>query len=266
MQDILTTKKETAGIYSGRQHMFFKKKNFAADIMSADINKVVKDTGLTHIAFIMDGNGRWATAKGLPREAGHSVGVKTFKKTVSRCRDYGIKTVTTYAFSTENWKRPENEIREIMRLLDTYIKEAEDDNEKNRIRYIFLGDKSRLDPRLSEKCSYLENLTRDNPLTLNIALNYGGRSEITQACNALIAKGNAVTEEDISDMLYTRESPDPDLIVRTGGEYRLSNFLLWQAAYAELYFTDCLWPDYDDIELRRAILEFSKRKRRFGGV
>jgi len=219
-----------------------------------------------HVAIVMDGNGRWAKQRGLDRNMGHRRGVEALENIVIGCRKLGVRYLTVYAFSTENWKRPENEIREIMRLLDTYIKEAEDDNEKNRIRYIFLGDKSRLDPRLSEKCGYLENLTRDNPLTLNIALNYGGRSEITQACNALIAKGNAVTEEDISHMLYTQESPDPDLIVRTGGEYRLSNFLLWQAAYAELYFTDCLWPDYDDIELRRAILEFSKRKRRFGGV
>ncbi len=246
--------------------MFFKKKQTGQDIQSADMRKVVQDTGLSHIAFIMDGNGRWATGRGLPREAGHSVGVKTFKKTVTLCRDYGIQTVTTYAFSTENWKRPENEIREIMRLLDTYIKEARDDNEKNRIRYIFLGDKAGLDPRIQEKCTFLEDLTHDNPLTLNIALNYGGRSEITQACNALIAKGKAVTEEELSSQLYTRESPDPDLIVRTGGEYRLSNFLLWQAAYAELYFTECLWPDFDETELRRAILEFSGRKRRFGGV
>ncbi len=246
--------------------MFFKKKRAGRDIQSADMHKIVQESGLSHIAFIMDGNGRWATSRGLPREAGHSVGVKVFKKTVTLCRDYGIKTVTTYAFSTENWKRPENEIREIMRLLDTYIKEAQDDNEKNRIRYIFLGDRTRLDPRIQEKCTFLESLTRDNPLTLNIALNYGGRDEITQACNALAVKGSTITEEDIASHLYTRESPDPDLIVRTGGEYRLSNFLLWQAAYAELYFTDCLWPDFDDIELRRAILAFSGRKRRFGGV
>lgn len=246
--------------------MIFKKKQKDTDIFALDMNKVVADAGLRHIAFIMDGNGRWATSRGLPREAGHGVGVKTFKQTVTRCRDYGIETVTTYAFSTENWKRPEAEVKEILRLLDAYIKEAEDDNEKNRIRYIFLGSKEPFSPELREKCTYLEELTRNNTLTLNIALNYGGRSEITAACNALREKGAPVTEADISAALYTRESPDPDLIVRTGGEYRLSNFLLWQAAYAELYFTDCLWPDFDDGELRRAIVAFAKRNRRFGGV
>jgi len=266
LRDVTMKKGDSRHTLPGPLHMFFQRKQKNEGVHSADINQVVQDSGLRHIAFIMDGNGRWATARGLPREAGHSVGVKTFKKTVSLCRDYGIKTVTTYAFSTENWKRPEGEIREIMRLLDTYIKEAQDDNEKNRIRYIFLGDKSRLDPRIQEKCVYLETLTHDNPLTLNIALNYGGRSEIVHACNALIQKGSPLTEADISAHLYTWESPDPDLIVRTGGEWRLSNFLLWQAAYAELYFTDCLWPDYNDAELRRAILAFSKRKRRFGGI
>ena len=245
--------------------MLFKtKKTSYSDV---DMNRVVSDSGIQHIAFIMDGNGRWATAKGLPREAGHGVGVKAFKKAVTLCRDWGIKTVTTYAFSTENWKRPPQEVREIMRLLDVYIKEAEDDNDKNRIRYIFLGDKAALGEELSQKCLYLEDLTKDNPLTLNIALNYGSRAELTQAVNALIAEGKTcVTEDDITEKLYTKDSPDPDLIVRTGGEVRLSNFLLWQSQYSELYFTDCLWPDFNEEELRGAIIEFSKRKRRFGGV
>ncbi|MBR6676256.1 MAG: di-trans,poly-cis-decaprenylcistransferase [Clostridia bacterium] len=245
--------------------LFSKKKNLG--IESEDMNKIVADSGITHIAFIMDGNGRWANKRGLPREAGHGVGVKAFKKAVTLCRDWGIKTVTTYAFSTENWKRPPQEVREIMRLLDEYIKEAEDDNEKNHIRYIFLGDKERLGEELKAKCLYLEGLTRDNPLTLNIALNYGGRAELVSAVNSLIAEGKTeISEEDISSRLYTKESPDPDLIVRTGGEVRLSNFLLWQSQYSELYFTDCLWPDFDEMELRRSIIEFSKRKRRYGGV
>ncbi len=240
------------------------------DVMSLtveEMKKIVSESGLRHIAFIMDGNGRWAKKRALPREAGHGVGTKTFKKTVTLCRDYGISTVTTYAFSTENWKRPEREVTEIMRLLDVYIKEAEDDNEKNRIRYIFLGDKERLGDALREKCEYLENLTRDNSLVLNIALNYGGRDEIVRVVNKLIEDGKKeITEKDISDNLFTRLSPDPDLIVRTGGEYRLSNFLMWQSAYSELYFTDCLWPDYDEKELREAIIEFAGRQRRFGGV
>lgn len=244
-----------------------KKDTDVKSLSLEDMQRIVKESGLRHIAFIMDGNGRWAKKRALPREAGHGVGTKTFKKTVTLCRDYGISTVTTYAFSTENWKRPEREVNEIMRLLDVYIKEAEDDNEKNKIRYIFLGEKSRLGDALREKCEYLENLTRDNSLILNIALNYGGRDEIVRTVNKLISDGKKeITEDDISENLFTRLSPDPDLIVRTGGEYRLSNFLMWQSAYSELYFTDCLWPDYDETELREAILEFSRRQRRFGGV
>ncbi len=246
--------------------MFFKSKKEALPGID-EIRNAVESSGIRHIAFIMVGNGRWANKRGLPREAGHGVGVKAFKKTVSRCRDYGINTVTTYAFSTENWKRPQNEVREIMRLLDEYIKEAEDDNEKNHIRYIFLGDKDRLGDELKEKCLYLESLTKDNPLTLNIALNYGGRDEIVRAVNRLVAEGKKeITEEDISAALFTNESPDPDLIVRTGGEIRLSNFLLWQSQYSELYFTDCLWPDFDENELKKAIMEFTRRKRRYGGI
>lgn len=246
--------------------MIFKSKKTTPE-QEIDIKELVKASGLSHIAFIMDGNGRWAQKRGLPREAGHGVGVKAFKNTVTLCRDWGIKTVTTYAFSTENWKRPVQEVTEIMRLLDVYIKEAEDDNDKNRIRYIFLGDKERLGDALREKCEYLEDLTKDNTLILNIALNYGGRAEIVNAVNSLIKEGKTeITEEDISSKLYTRESPDPDLIVRTGGEFRLSNFLMWQSQYSELYFSDCLWPDYGEEELKRAIIEFSKRKRRYGGV
>jgi undecaprenyl diphosphate synthase len=246
--------------------MIFKSKKTTPE-QEIDIKELVKASGLSHIAFIMDGNGRWAQKRGLPREAGHGVGVKAFKNTVTLCRDWGIKTVTTYAFSTENWKRPVQEVTEIMRLLDVYIKEAEDDNDKNRIRYIFLGDKERLGDALREKCEYLEDLTKDNTLILNIALNYGGRAEIVNAVNSLIKEGKTeITEEDISSKLYTSESPDPDLIVRTGGEVRLSNFLMWQSQYSELYFSDCLWPDYGEEELKRAIIEFSKRKRRYGGV
>ena len=246
--------------------MIFKSKKTTPE-EEIDIKELVAASGLSHIAFIMDGNGRWAQKRGLPREAGHGVGVKAFKNTVTLCRDWGIKTVTTYAFSTENWKRPPQEVTEIMRLLDVYIKEAEDDNEKNRIRYIFLGDKERLGDALREKCEYLENLTKDNTLILNIALNYGGRAEIVNAVNSLIKEGKTeISEEDIQRKLYTAESPDPDLIVRTGGEVRLSNFLMWQSQYSELYFSDCLWPDYGEEELRRAIIEFSKRKRRYGGV
>ncbi|MBQ8475162.1 MAG: di-trans,poly-cis-decaprenylcistransferase [Clostridia bacterium] len=231
------------------------------------MKQVVADAHLQHIAFIMDGNGRWAQKRGLPREAGHKVGVEAFRKVGNKCKEYGIKTITIYAFSTENWSRPKNEVTEIMRLLDKYIAEARDENEINRSRYYVLGDKERLGPELKAKCIELEEFTKDNKIDLNIALNYGGRDEIVRAVNRLIAEGKTeITEEDISSHLFTSHSPDPDLIVRSGGEYRLSNFLMWQSAYSELYFTDCLWPDFDDMELRRAIVEFSKRKRRFGGV
>jgi len=231
------------------------------------IRRRAAETGLSHIAFIMDGNGRWATRRGLPREAGHRAGAETFKKVVRMCGDVGIRTVTVYAFSTENWKRPGAEVNAIMRLLDSYIETAKKENESNGIRYVFLGDKDGLAPVLRDKCTELENLTVGNPLLLNIALNYGGRAELVHACNRLIASGKTeVTETDISDALYTAHCADPDLIVRTAGEYRLSNFLLWQAAYAEFYFTDTLWPDYSLADLSAAVDSFSGRRRRFGAV
>ena len=225
------------------------------------------DTKLNHIAFIMDGNGRWAKKRGLAREAGHKAGAANFRKIVDHCRAVGIKTVTAYAFSTENWSRPAGEVAAIMRLIDDYIKEAERDRVKNKIRYVFLGDKSALAPDLREKTLHLEELTRDCPLTLNIALNYGGRAEITNAVNELIAEGRtSVTESDIASRLYTAHSGDPDFIVRTGAELRLSNFLLWQSAYAELYFTETLWPDFTVGQLDDAINEYYRRQRRFGRV
>ncbi len=247
--------------------MLFKKKSRPVDVMSLDMNKIVEESGLKHVAIIMDGNGRWAKTRGLVRQAGHGVGAKTFKSTVTLCKQFGINTVTVYAFSTENWKRPEAEVKEIMRLLDVYIKEAEDENDIHKSKYVFLGNKDRLGDELKEKCIYLENFTKDNPLTVNIALNYGGRDEIVHAVNSLIAEGKTeISEDDISANLYTSASPEPDLIIRTGGEYRISNFLMWQSAYSELYFTDCLWPDFNEAELRRAIVEYSNRQRRFGGV
>lgn len=246
--------------------MFFKRRA-PKTLTTEQMKQLVCDSRLSHIAFIMDGNGRWASRRGLPREAGHRRGAKVFRDTLTLCRDWGIGTVTVYAFSTENWKRPKNEVGEIMRLLDTYINEAENENETNKIRYIFLGDKSRLGDELQKKCKYLENISKDNHLTLNIALNYGGRDEILYAVNSLISEGRqSVTAEDISSHLYTAKSPDPDLIVRTSGEYRISNFLLWQSAYSEFYFADCMWPDLDEKELQRAVIDFSKRKRRFGDV
>ena len=244
--------------------MFGKKKLHYSD---EDIRKLVKDSSLRHIAFIMDGNGRWATARSLPREAGHVKGAAAFKNVVHICDDFGIETLTVYAFSTENWKRPEREINAIMDLLESNISEAVRDDKKNNAKYRFLGDKDGLGEKFAKRCTELEKLTENNRLLLNIALNYGSRAEITTAVNRLIAEGKkSVTEDDISSALYTAHCPDPDLIVRSAGEYRLSNFLLWQAAYSEIYVTDTLWPDFDRNEVAKAIVDFSKRKRNFGAA
>lgn len=230
------------------------------------LREVVEQTSLKHIAFIMDGNGRWATKRNQIREMGHRAGAENLKKIVRLCGDIGIHAVTVYAFSTENWKRPAMEVNAIMQLLDRFIKDAKEDNDKNKIRYVFLGDKSGLAPALADKCTELEQLTENNPSLLNIALNYGGRAELVYACRKLAERGGEITEADVSAALYTGHCGDPDLIVRTAGEYRLSNFLLWQSAYAELYFTDTLWPDFSETDLSAAVMEFSRRKRRYGGV
>ena len=244
--------------------MFGKKKIHYSD---EDIRKLVKDSSLRHIAFIMDGNGRWATSRSLPREAGHVKGAAAFKNVVHICDDFGIETLTVYAFSTENWKRPEREINARMDLLESNSSEAVRDDKKNNAKYRFLGDKNALGEKFAKRCTELEKLTENNRLLLNIALNYGSRAEITNAVNRLIAEGKkSVTEDDISSALYTAHCPDPDLIVRSAGEFRLSNFLLWQAAYSEIYVTDTLWPDFDRNEVAKAIVDFSKRKRNFGAA
>lgn len=230
--------------------------------------RVIKcDERLRHIAFIMDGNGRWAKRRGMPREYGHKVGAKVFKDVIRYCGDIGIKYVTVYAFSTENWKRSEKEVSSIMKLLGEYIKEAENSNDDDKLRVRFLGDLSRLPEELEREARKLEEITEGFPRTVNIALNYGGRAEITAAVNKLIAQGlDRITEEDISSAIYTAGMPDPDLIVRTGGEYRLSNFLMWQSAYSELYFTNTLWPDMKNEDIDSAVEEFYRRTRRYGGV
>ncbi len=222
------------------------------------------DDRLKHIAFIMDGNGRWAKARSLPRQVGHKYGAKAFEETIKNCHAFGIKIVTVYAFSTENWSRPEKEVNAIMELLNTYIDRAK---EQKNIRYVFIGDKAVLSQELRDKMIALEESTRMYDSILNIAFNYGGRAEIISACNSLIYDGKKeVTEQDISSRLYTSHCPDPDLIVRTASEYRISNFLLWQCAYSEFYFTSTLWPDFDKKQLYKAIKSFYNRKRRFGGL
>ena len=238
--------------------MLFKKK------INADVRELVKKSGLAHVAFIMDGNGRWASSRGLPREAGHRAGAKNFKTVMRYCRDIGIRYVTVYAFSTENWKRPESEVRALMRLLDSEIDVAKEEND---VEYLFIGDKTAIEPAIRARMDELENMTAARPFRLNIAFNYGGRAEIVHAVNSPVSEGAvSVTEDDISRALYTDGCPDPDIIVRTGAEFRLSNFLMWQSAYSELFFSDKMWPDFSKRDVDRVVEEFSRRKRRFGGL
>ena len=232
-----------------------------------EIKALVKSSGLRHIAFIMDGNGRWATGRGLPREIGHKKGAEAFRRALTYCTDIGINAVTVYAFSTENWKRPEREVNALMRLLGSYIDEAFADIKKNEIRFFFIGDKDGLPPLLAERVKKLEKETAMYGKTVNIALNYGGRAEIVHAVNELLRQGKTeITEADIAANVYTAPTGDPDLIVRTASEYRLSNFLLWQAAYSEFWFTDTLWPDFDANDINEAVVPFSCRKRKYGGL
>ena len=227
-----------------------------------------------HIAIIMDGNGRWAKRRGLPRTAGHKVGSETFRTIATYCNDIGIEYLTVYAFSTENWKRPADEVAAIMKLLEEYILEAFEKVRRDNIHLEFWGDRACLSPKLQQMMAEVEERSRDmTGLHVNVCLNYGGRDEITHAVRALAEEArrgdlspDAITEDMISARLYSHGVPDPELIIRPSGEVRVSNFLLWQSAYAEYYFTDVLWPDFKPRELDRAILAFQHRSRRFGGV
>lgn len=226
-----------------------------------------------HIAFIMDGNGRWAKKRGLPRRFGHREGAKTFKKITRYCKDIGIKNVTFYAFSTENWKRPEDEVSAIIELFREYIIDVRN-YIGEEVRVLFLGDKTIFDDDLQKKMNDLEEDTKDyNKMTMLLAINYGGRGEIVHAAKILseqVRNGKIQPDEITEDMfqgyLYTADVPDVDLMIRPSGELRLSNFLIWQSAYAEFYFTDVLWPDFSPNELNKALIDFGKRSRRFGGV
>ena len=223
----------------------------------------------THIAIIMDGNGRWAKKRSLPRTAGHVAGAKTFKNIALYCNKIGLKYLTIYAFSTENWKRPEDEVKSIMNLLRDYLKDAESFKEEN-IKVNFIGDRTPLAEDIKALMKKNEDGSKDaTGLTLNIAINYGGRDEITNAVKKIVNSGvNAedITEDLISQNLYTYGIPDPDLIIRPSGEYRLSNYLIWQSAYAEYWFSDILWPDFTPQHLEKAINDYNHRNRRFGGV
>lgn len=219
-----------------------------------------------HLAIIMDGNGRWATKRALPRTAGHKAGSENFVKTVDACDRLGIEYLTVYAFSTENWQRSAEEVEGILKIMHAYIIKYVPELMKKNIRLRLLGDLSYFDEESRKALEASEKKLENNTgLTLCIALSYGGRNEIKQAVQALIKEGNAdISEADISAHLYTSGMPDPDLVIRTGGEKRISNFLLWQSAYAEYYFSDTLWPDFDEEKLCVAISEYGKRKRRYG--
>lgn len=223
----------------------------------------------THIAIIMDGNGRWAKKRGMPRSAGHVAGAKTFKNIARYCNKIGLKYLTVYAFSTENWKRPEDEVNGIMNLLRDYLKDAENFKDEN-IRVRFIGD---LEPLADDIKALIEKNEKGSAdatgLNLNIAINYGGRDEITKAVQKIVESGlkaKDITDDTISQNLYTAGMPDPDFIIRPSGEYRLSNYLIWQSAYAEYWFSDVLWPDFTPKHLEQAIEEYNRRNRRFGGV
>lgn len=228
--------------------------------------EIILDDRLKHIAIIMDGNGRWAKKRGLPREIGHSYGADAFRRIIQYCAEIGLKALTVYAFSTENWKRPQKEIDSIMSLLTRYLGECEKNIDKYNFSLHFIGDVSFFDKKIRDKIEELEEKSKNNKFVLNIAFNYGGRNEIIYAANKLLDKNIEITEQSLSEVLYTAHCTDPDLIIRTGGDFRISNFLLWQAAYSELYFTDVLWPDFGKEELDLAIENFYSRKRRFGGL
>lgn len=240
----------------------FKKKK---DVINAERKLPV------HIGIVMDGNGRWAQRRGLPRMAGHRAGANNFRTITRYCNKIGVKYLTVYAFSTENWSRPKEEVDSLMGLLKDYLVESLRDFKDENIKTRFIGDVSALSEELQSLIKEAEESSADKTgLVLNIAMNYGGRAEIVNAAKKLIESGiepEDVTEAKFSELMYTAGQPDPDLIIRPSGEYRTSNFLLWQSAYAEyVYFDEILWPEFSTDDLERAIDIYSSRKRRFGGI
>ena len=243
-------------------------------LFSKKSNKPQERSVPQHIAIIMDGNGRWATKRGMPRYAGHAYGAETFRTIANYCRDIGVKYLTVYAFSTENWKRSQEEIGAIMGLLGKYLREALADMEKNRVRFVFFGDLSALSPELRELCEQAQERSRAyDGVQVNFCLNYGGRDELVTAARRFArdcmdgkTTPEALDAARFSAYLYSADVPDPELIIRPSGEKRTSNFLLWQSAYSEYVFTDVLWPDFTPEDLEKAIAEFNQRSRKFGGV
>ena len=234
-----------------------------------DINKVP-----THIAIIMDGNGRWAKSRFLPRTAGHKAGVETIRKVLIECKRLGVKHLTLYAFSTENWKRPKAEVDTLMNLLSSYLKKEVRELHKNNVKITTIGDTSQLPKACRDELERAYELTKFNTgANLNLALNYGARYDIKNAVIDIVKDAKCgkldidkINEDTITNYLSTKSVPDPDLIIRTSGEQRLSNFLLWEAAYSEFYFTDIHWPAFNEKELQKAIYEYQNRDRRFGGL
>lgn len=236
--------------------------------------KEIEKPNLRHIAIIMDGNGRWAKKRGLPRNAGHAAGAEAFRRIANYGKTLGVEYLTVYAFSTENWKRSPEEVEGIMKLLGNYLEEGLRDMEKNHVRFKFFGDLSRLTPELQTLCRDAEERSKQYVgLQVNFCLNYGGRDELVKAAQAFASDVSAgkhtpdeLTEQLLSSYLYSADVPDPELIIRPSGEMRTSNFLLWQSAYSEYVFMDVLWPDFGPKDLDKAIAEYHKRNRRFGGV
>lgn len=245
--------------------LFRKQQN----IVKADLDHLPR-----HIAIIMDGNGRWAKKRGMPRTAGHAAGAETFRKVATYAKEIGLEYLTVYAFSTENWKRPQEEVDSIMNLLEKYLHEAIDRMAKDKVKMAFFGDLSPLPPRLRELCRQTEEISKGyDGCQVNICLNYGGRDEIIRAAKTYAVQcveGNAdpnhLSEQEFCNYLFSAGVPDPDLVIRPSGEVRISNFLLWQSAYAEFYYTDVLWPDFTPAELLKAIADYQHRSRRYGGV
>lgn len=218
-----------------------------------------------HVAIVMDGNGRWAQKRWLPRVAGHKQGVDTLRRVVRLCLERGIGALTVFAFSSENWNRPADEVSGLMELLALALSREVPSLAENGVQLHFPGDRSALSSRVVQGLEAAEQRTADNRrLVLNVCFNYGGRWDIAQAAKRLAQEGLPIDEASLASHLALAHVPDPDLVIRTGGEVRISNFLLWQAAYAELYFSDCLWPDFDGAELDRALAEYARRERRFG--
>jgi undecaprenyl diphosphate synthase len=226
--------------------------------------------GIKHLAIIMDGNGRWARSRNLPRLAGHQAGTNNLRRILKACVKNNIKILTLYAFSTENWNRPGDEVGGLMKILESVIDRELEELDKNGVQIRHIGRRDRIPPSLYAKIqTAIERTQHNDRLILNVAMNYGGRTEIVDAVRQMVAEGvdpNYIDEATVSRYLYTGGLPDPDLIIRTSGEYRVSNFLIWQGAYAEYYVTDTYWPDFDEHELKKAIEHYTKRERRFGGL